>query len=369
MNYSPLDNLGRVRRCICIGRTGIFISLAAAVFACVYYVGVALGNVIIHTISTEDQTYSTTHNTNCDTSWGEFSGGNNLTTTSINSDPTIWNQNYCQNHENDERCHQDYWLETYGDGGLFIHPPSKFAFCRIAKNGSTQWSKVLAKILNSDAGIISVWPHFSVPKLSIEQYGIDGVESIFSDPTATRAVMLRDPLARFASSYLDKCFGMNCTNKICYPRKHAGKEEGQKVTFREAINWLVDTNPLAIIDPHWRLQSEFCNLREHLNDFTIIGRMEKETFTSHSNCILEKARITSSEPFFKTRDEITNRMGIHYRKESEEDVLKKLYSPRMARIVMEKMYQDYEVLRLPEPAWIDDATGEWLDSTDHHVCV
>ena len=102
MNYSPLDNLGRVRRCICIGRTGIFISLAAAVFACVYYVGVALGNVIIHTISTEDQTYSTTHNTNCDTSWGEFSGGNNLTTTSINSDPTIWNQNYCQSHENDE---------------------------------------------------------------------------------------------------------------------------------------------------------------------------------------------------------------------------------------------------------------------------
>ena len=260
-------------------------------------------------------------------------------------------------------------LETRGIGDLFIHPPSKFAFCRIAKNGSTQWSKVLAKILNNDAGIISVWPHFSVPKLSIDQYGIDGVESIFSDPTATRAVMLRDPLARFASSYLDKCFGMNCTNKICYPRKHAGKEEGQKVTFREAINWLVDTNPLAIIDPHWRLQSEFCNLREHLNDFTIIGRMEKETFTSHSNCILEKARITSSEPFFKTRDEITNRMGIHYRKESEEDVLKKLYSPRMARIVMEKMYQDYEVLRLPEPAWIDDATGEWLDSTDHHVCV
>ena len=41
----------------------------------------------------------------------------------------------------------------------------------------------------------------------------------------------------------------------------------------------------------------------------------------------------------------------------------------MARIVMEKMHQDYDVLKLPDPSWIDDATGEWLDSTDHHVCV
>ena len=37
----------------------------------------------------------------------------------------------------------------------------------------------------------------------------------------------------------------------------------------------------------------------------------------------------------------------------------------MARALMDKMKQDYDILNLPEPSWIEDATGEWLDSTDH----
>jgi len=44
------------------------------------------------------------------------------------------------------------------------------------------------------------------------------------------------------------------------------------------------------------------------------------------------------------------------------------YSPTMARALMDKMKQDYDILKLPEPSWIEDATGEWLDSTDHHSC-
>ena len=242
----------------------------------------------------------------------------------------------------------------------------------IAKNGCSQWSTVIAKLFNNNTNING--PSYYISGTSIDQYGFKGIESIFSDPTATKVVMLRDPLARFASVYLNKCFANNCGNGFCFPRKHAGKKNGEEVTFHEAIDWILDQNP-ADIDGHWKLQSEHCNLRTHINDYTIIGRMEKDTHSSDASCIMEKAGInrfnkqnsTSTEPFWKEHSKMTI-AGQHYRQESEVETLKKLYSPTIARALMDKMKQDYDILKLPEPSWIEDATGEWLDSTDHHSC-
>lgn len=192
--------------------------------------------------------------------------------------------------------------------------------------------------------------------------------------------MLRDPLARFASAYLDKCFEYNCGAGHCSGiRQHAGKEKGKQVTFHEAIKWILDQNP-ARINGHWKLQSEHCNLRTHINDYTIIGRMEKEDHSLDAACIMEKAGIdqfdresrTSTEPFWNDVQKMTQQRGPSVHKEyediSEVDVLKKLYTPTLARAFMEKMKQDYDILKLPEPSWIENATGEWLDSADHHSC-
>ena len=145
-------------------------------------------------------------------------------------------------------------------------------------------------------------------------------------------------------------------NGFCFPRKNAGKKNGEEVTFHEAIDWILDQNP-ADIDGHWKLQSEHCNLRSHINDYTIIGRMEKDTHSSDASCIMEKAGInrfnkqnsTSTEPFWKEHSKMTI-AGQHYRQESEVETLKKLYSPTMARALMDKMKQDYEILKLPEPS-------------------
>jgi len=162
-----------------------------------------------------------------------------------------------------------------------------------------------------------------------------------------------------------------CTNQHCEMiRKHAGKKKGQKVTFREAINWILDQD-VSNINTHWRLQSEHCNLRNHIKDYTIIGRMEKETLSIDASCIMDKAGISmfnrvndsSTEPFWRDKNDMVSKKHL-----CEVDVLKKLFTPKMARILVEKMQQDYDTFKLPEPSWIKDAAGEWLDSNENHVC-
>lgn len=309
----------------------------------------------------------------CSSSWKEFSDGRLLTETQINQQPSLWDQNFCQQRTNNgtavkgTRCHRDYWKGSAK--GLFIHPPSKLAFCIIAKNGSSQWTKVFNKLYHNNTNNND--SIYTIHENSVDKFGIEGIESIFSDPDATKAVMVRDPLARFTSAYLGKCFMSKCTNQHCEMiRKHAGKKKGQKVTFREAINWILDQD-VSNINGHWSLQSEHCNLRNHIKDYTIIGRMEKETLSIDASCIMDKAGISmfnrvndsSTEPFWRDKNDMVSKKHL-----CEVDVLKKLFTPKMARILVEKMQQDYDTFKLPEPSWIKDATGEWLDSNEHHVC-
>ena len=83
--------------------------------------------------------------------------------------------------------------------------------------------------------------------------------------------MLCDPLALFASGYLDKCFEYNCgANQCSGVRQHAGKEKGEQVTFHEAIKWILDQN-VARINGHWKLQSEHCNLCTHINEIILVS--------------------------------------------------------------------------------------------------
>ena len=127
-----------------------------------------------------------------------------LTRTKINLQPSLWNYETCYFMSNmyasGTLCHRDSW--TKHNSCLIIHPPSKFAFCEIAKNGCSQWTTVLAKLFYDNINI--KFSHFDLSLRSFEKYGIEGLNSIFSDPDATKVVMIRDPLARFASAYLDK---------------------------------------------------------------------------------------------------------------------------------------------------------------------
>ena len=126
---------------------------------------------------------SSTHR--CSDEWGEFLKGL-LTQTKINLQPSLWNYETCYFMSNvyasGTLCHRDSW--TKHNSCLIIHPPSKFAFCEIAKNGCSQWTTVLAKLFYDNINI--KFSHFDLSLRSFEKYGIEGLNSIFSDPPMLR---------------------------------------------------------------------------------------------------------------------------------------------------------------------------------------
>jgi hypothetical protein len=260
---------------------------------------------------------------------------------------------------------------------LFIHPPSNFAFCTIPKNGATRWTAVLSKILYQNVNLNGA--SFGVAKESVEIYGVAAAQTILEDPKATVAVVVRDPLARFVSAYLNKRFDLNCGSGFCFLMRASKDQKHETIPFRQALTWMTDSERnVAKIDEHWRLQSEFCNLKNggvH-QYYSVVGKMEKETLSSDASCLMEMAgtqkwnvqsNATNAPPFWGDRNEKISSKS--YRQESETEVLKNLYTPELARAVIKKMQQDYETFQLPEPEWVASATGEWMDSLDHHTCA
>ena len=194
--------------------------------------------------------------------------------------------------------------------------------------------------------------------------------------------MVRDPLARFASVYLNKCFDLNCTSGFCLPRVHQKLPKGQPISFRHALDWILHAD-VSAIDGHYKLQSVRCGIQNGGLEkyFTIVGRITKETLSTDADCLMEYANISqynipsaksvrerniSSQATFWSKG--AGAANIKYRPEKEEDVLKKLFTKEAARKLMDKFRSDYNTFQLPEPEWIEDATGEWMDSLDHHSC-
>ena len=96
--------------------------------------------------------------------------------------------------------------------------------------------------------------------------------------------------------------------------------------------------------------------------------MEKGTLSQDASSIMKIAGIAkfnrkgnspNAEPYW----DISGRPA-----KDESDLLKKLYTPETAERMYNKYLEDYELFHLPKPKWISEASGELIDSVDHHEC-
>jgi hypothetical protein len=135
-------------------------------------------------------------------------------------------------------------------------------------------------------------PNYDLHLASQNKHGVQQAKHILESPDSTVVIMVRDPLARSASAFLDKCFGSNCTDEICHARRPS--ERGKIIPFRQALDWILSPNiDVANIDRHWKLQSERCGISDGGLDkyFTIVGKMTEETLAKDADCIMKHAGI------------------------------------------------------------------------------
>ena len=262
--------------------------------------------------------------------------------------------------------------------GLFVYPPNRFAFCTMPKTGCTQWVEVLGKILRDDPTYD--YRDYHLPQKSQDKFHLRqnprAIQQIFQSPNSTRAVFIREPMARFLSAFLDKCFGKHCDNKLCYARSFHNIPPGTPITFRQALDWILHPGTLVdgTMNAHYQPQTFMCGLShpDALHSmYNIVAYLDKKTVSKDAACIMERAGLTryntrgggpEEDPFWVSLTEIPI---FNYRPANqEEENLKRFFTPELARQFMEKYRVDYETLHIPEPAWVQHATGEWLDSLD-----
>jgi hypothetical protein len=89
---------------------------------------------------------------------------------------------------------------------FFIDPANNFAFCAIAKNAVSQWKTVLRNVMENRTSRGFSGPDYSLDESSLARHGVEQAKKILESRHSTVAIMVRDPLARFASAFLGKCF-------------------------------------------------------------------------------------------------------------------------------------------------------------------
>lgn len=268
-------------------------------------------------------------------------------------------------------------FSNYGGGrsihrtGMFVFPSHRFAFCAIAKVSSSQWVTLMAKIAFNDTSILDKTLVDSVPLPKDKD-----IEAVFADPTATTAVMVREPLARFASAFFDKC-NKTATDegveKEECPMKKPGEPGWSYLSVKDAVTWMLEHDPRTQ-EFHWMLQSEYCELRKRVHQFSVVMLYSKKRTGGDASCLLEAAGLQrfnsmgpayNNTPFWTTQARECMDMPTLNREPSaasctaddEEDILKLIFPPDVARRLMAHLQQDYDTFNIPEPSWIKDATG------------
>jgi len=257
---------------------------------------------------------------------------------------------------------------TFNAYNLFVDPLHQFAFCAMQKNACSNWIKMFGKLKRDDPDFAGGTDYY-LPQKSVELAGSDSVAQLFSNPGAVRAVMIREPLARFVSAFLNKCFDASCGNGLC-PRKQTAK--GKAISFKTALEWVLESDP-DNIDGHWGLQSAHCELNSRLGEYNLVTMMNKDSLGDDASCIMETAGIArfnvvgggSTDRYWRSPND-TDPTAISDVGRTEEYVLKKLFSEHTADQFMRKFHKDYALFRLQPPEWIKEATGEWEDHLTAH---
>jgi len=238
-----------------------------------------------------------------------------------------------------------------------LDPPMDF--CTIEKIATTQWRNVQCSLNEGKEAIWNSRPcQLDRTKLASRNR---------SD--VSRVVMLRDPLERLLSGYLNKCADGR-RRKIegsCEPMS-VFDETDMTLRIREDPKQLfaayVDGFPLKW-DMHFFPQSMYCDLLfRHVDDYDFVGRMDQGFYGQLRNMTSKfggGSRL--SEAFDKVFD-LSFRLSVgrgNGNVGTETQALKhvnKYFTAASVRRALEYFAVDYIRLGLEIPGWVDDILEE-----------
>lgn len=319
----------------------------------------------------------------CDSSWGSFGDGP-LQRTSINPSPWHGAMDHVEDwefpeHETDFVRSLHMGVDSLGIQFLYVDPELKFAFCPIEKDACSYFDQIMTRMLtrNTSYELPMLMPAdfvkiYSVGAISQSRFGVDGIKQVFADPEATRAVFVRDPLHRFLSAFLNKCY--NPTDDEA--QGQAGMSSMQNcpmykdgIVFKDAVEWALASD-MKDVNPHWKLQAYHCLLHKYIQSYNVIGVVSHD-LSADATCLFEKAGLDGYNHEFvlddagrakQERPENEKFRSSTKNGKSGDDLLKLFFPPDVARKLIQHFAIEYSTFRFDSnPAWLEEATGEYYE--------
>lgn len=205
----------------------------------------------------------------------------------------------------------------YMEGSPLVIPELKLMYCSVPKVGCTQMKKLLFRVHHRH-NQSREWDDWTLagdmhdPKYtglrSLRDYSIKQANEMMHDPSWTRIVFVRDPVARFFSAFADKCWGFwpnyNCPVGDPFGQPDHGIQEALTVlesqimpngTLTAADTLRVDIRDL---NAHFIPQSVLCDLRFTAPAFVKIP-FPHPTMPDQLDAALAQMDVNASEPGLK----------------------------------------------------------------------
>ena len=260
---------------------------------------------------------------------------------------------------------------TFINGGLFgawheaLAENPGVSMCMMEKNGVTQWRKVFFKLNGGFEPNATKKMPFLPQRLKPEAR----IRVPLSKSEFPSFVFLRDPLERFLSAYIDKCYKpvhrrshLHCEPNILFNNPSTkdtlmkglyNQTDGAILQAKEAFEMYVDTIPLKW-NMHFIPQSLYCDgIYRTLDDFDFVGTMGPQ-FYKDLHTLSNRYGGRFGEEVHKVFDldkhvaENTINQGVET---SAPKYVKIFYSPRSLRRVLEYLSIDYIFLGMDVPHW------------------
>ena len=243
----------------------------------------------------------------------------------------------------------------------FVVPDAKLIFCPQFKVGTTEFMRLLRWLDGQD---YNVHPHFQVENrpgnlTTLENFGQKAALQMMLDSAWIKLVVVRDPLDRLRSAYLDKIKGA------------AKRSEHSQQKLAHALNVRIPTlSNLSfaafvrrveaqmkknVFNVHWSPQAQQCGL-EHFKKYYYVLHMglDKTTHPALRDCVLRtmtgrmnKSKLSTLQHIVVS-NETRSRLQAHETDSSLENI-DGIYDEATCNIALRIYTEDYDFFSLPRP--------------------
>uniref|UniRef100_A0A3B3YPE2 Carbohydrate sulfotransferase n=1 Tax=Poecilia mexicana TaxID=48701 RepID=A0A3B3YPE2_9TELE len=236
---------------------------------------------------------------------------------------------------------------------LYVEDRFRLLYCEVPKAGCSNWKRVLmvlAGIARSTQDIPHDAAHYSNQLRRLDSYDRAGIAERLR--TYTKVLFVREPFERLVSAFRDKfespnsyyhpVFGRAIISRYRANATGSALKTGAGVTFREFVQYLLDTQRPVGMDIHWERVSQLCS--PCLIHYDFIGKIE--SLQEDADFLLRGIGAPGNLTFpdFKDRNPRAKRTSSRI----TQDYFSQLNRTERQK-VFEFYYRDYLMFSYPKP--------------------